>query len=243
MSNFPFKLGVTGNSFPLSVNPYWSRVTLAQIQQPAKNYCLLAFKPGLPLQASELNEIQEIQTMENTLFAAMMSSWPTHLPSYQSPIYGPGWNGTTPLYPQFDGDNTTKNMVGYTGGPADGKIQIKPGWYLITVKSSNLKHWFYLDQEYTVNVPPNLTNYPLYLGFTATYKIIKPAEDTSLYDNSSGTTIIIGTAAGADRIKIELSPPFWTESNIQENFSPMAKKQNTEGIVLYMNNVPVPEIN
>jgi hypothetical protein len=242
MSDYPFQLGVTGNSFPLSGNPYWSRVTLSQLQQqPAKNYFLLAFKPGLPLQASELNEFQEIQMMENTLFSTMVSSWPVYLSGHtgSDPIYGPGWKGTTPLYPEFDRDFTTKNMVGYTG--ASGDLFIRKGWYLVNVKSSNLKHWVYLTQEYFVTGPSE--PFPAFLGFTASYEIVKPAQDPSLYDNSSGTTIIAGAAAGADRIKIKLSNPFWTTDKNLENFSPMAKKLDTDDKILYMNNVPVPEIN
>jgi len=239
MSSFPFIIGPTGNSLPLSTNPYWSRVTLSQIQiQPAKNYVLLAFKPGLPLQASELNEIQEISSMESTLTWTMLSSWPVYLSRHTGnvPIYGPGWQGTTPLYPEFDGQNTFHNMVGVTGTKGD--VFVGKGWYLVTLKSSGLKHWIYLNEDYTV---PGPTQFPAYLGFDASYETVKPTKDPSLYDNSGGTTIISGSPAGADRIAVKISEPFWSSNKQAANFSPMAKKLNTDDDTLYMNNVPVPE--
>jgi hypothetical protein len=92
-----------------------------------------------------------------------------------------------------------------------------------------------------------IPNQPLYLGFTATYDVVKPSSDSSLYDNSSGTTIpISGAPAGADRITVKLSDPFWTNDITTANFSPMIKKIDTEAgtenpyIHLFMNNVPVP---
>ena len=49
----PFSAG-----FPLKPTPFKSRTE--QHLNNSKNYFAVAFKPGFPLQASELNEIQEI---------------------------------------------------------------------------------------------------------------------------------------------------------------------------------------
>jgi hypothetical protein len=246
MSGFPFTLGPLGSIFPLSGNPYWSRTTIAEIQTaPAKNYFLMAFKPGLPLQASELNEMQEVACMQNTLTSTMIASWPIYLASHtgSNPIYGPGWKGTTPLYPEFDDENTTTNMVGisagFSGSSPVNRVLVKKGWYLMTIKSSGMKHWVYLNNEYAVTVPSDNT-IAYYLGFTSSYDTIKPSEDPALYDNSSGTTIIVGAPAGADRITVNISSPFWTNDKNTADFSPMIKKLDTDGDILYMNNVPVP---
>lgn len=238
MTSFPFALGPTGSTFPMSGNPYWSRVNLFEIQgATAKNYALLAFKPGLPLQASELNEIQEINSLNQTLTATMIASWPVYLPSHtgSAPLYGPGWNGVTPLYPQYDGEDTTTNLVGYKNNI----INIREGWYLVTIKTSNLKHWIYLDSGYTRTIPSSEN--VQYLGFTAQYETIKPSQDPSLYDNSTGINLVTGAAAGADRIKVTISPPFWTEDKSSPNFISVAKKINTSTNVIFMNNVPVPQ--
>ena len=230
MTSFPFTLGPLGSTFPMSGNPYWSRVALFQIQaETSKNYVLLAFKPGLPLQASELNEIQEITCMNETLTTTMNFSW--------NGMGGPGWQGTTPLYPKFDGENTTTNMVGYTGSV----ISIREGWYLVTVKSSGLKHWVYLDQGYTRTIPTITNDNKQYLGFIASYETIKPPQDPSLYDNSTGINIAVGAAAGADRIKVNVLAPFWTSDKSSANFSPMVIKINNEADLLFMNNTPVPK--
>jgi hypothetical protein len=238
MSGFPFNLGPEGVTFPLSTNPYWSRVTLSQIQgESPKNYALLAFKPGLPLQASELNEIQEISVMNDTLSAAMQSSWPVYSPAWENEVYGPGWNGTTPLYPVFDGINTGENLVGITGE----NIIVRKGWYLVTVKSSGLKHWVYSNAGYTAAIP-SAPNYQL--GFVASYETVKPSNDPSLYDNSSGASVPnTGAPAGADRIKIKLSAPVWSYKGQTADFSAIVKKIDTgiPGTIFYMNNVPVPQ--
>lgn len=233
MPGFPFDIGVTGNEFPLSGNPYWSRVTISQIRGITfNNYVFLGFKPGFPLQASELNEIQEINAMNETLTHAMNHSWASKITGLN--VYGPAWNGTTPLYPEYDGINTTTNLVGITGN----SVHIRSGWYLVTVKSSNMKHWVYLPVGYTAGSTGAVGNE---LGFLVTYNTVKPAEDPSLYDNSSGTTIpTVVAPAGADRIKVVLSNPIWVMNGQTANFSPILKI-NTGGSLLFMNNVLVPQ--
>jgi hypothetical protein len=235
MSGFPFNIGITGSDLPLSGNPYWSRVTLSLLKgMTANNYVLLGFRPGFPLQASELNEIQEISMLNQTLTQTMISSWPMYLPSNPGIIYGPGWNGITPLYPAFDVTNTSENLVGKTGG----QVIIRKGWYLVAIKSSGLKHWIYLNQGYTAAIPS--TGSGQQLGFIATYQTVNPQQDPSLYDNSTGTTIITGAAAGAERIKVNLSSPMWIQDGNTANFSPILKKIDTSGLTLnFMNNFPV----
>ncbi len=235
-ADYPFKLGVTGSEFPLSSFPYWSRVSLSEIKfDQHKNYSIVAFKPGLPLQASELNEMQETWLMNNTLTCIMNASWPIYLAAYaEGPaIYGPGWKGTTPLYPVFDNRETTTNMVGISGGV----FYARKGWYLVTVPSSGLQHWVYLNTGLTANVPADSQ----YIGFSASYVTVKPTNDPSLYDNSSGTQIpITGAPAGADRIQVKIDSSLVTTTNKnQANFSPIANKINSDSI-RYMNNVPVP---
>lgn len=234
MPGFPFDIGITGSEFPLSGNPYWSRVTLSQLKGITfKNYCFLAFKPGLPLQASELNEIQEINSMNQTLTNVMNSSW---MSSVTGPnVQGPAWNGTTPLYPHYDNLNTTTNLVGITGDV----VHIRQGWYLVTVKSSNLKHWVYLSSGYTAGTTGNPGNQ---LGFLTTYQTVKPVDDTSLYDNSSGTTVPESRSpAGADRIKISLSAPIWVMNGATSNFSPILKRLDNTNNLYFINNVLVPQ--
>jgi hypothetical protein len=68
------------SSFPLSDSPYNSRVEKQELildEYAPKNYQFIAFRPGFPLQASELNEIQEHFQMQLTLSITMMHNWIT----------------------------------------------------------------------------------------------------------------------------------------------------------------------
>ena len=82
-------------SWPLTPGDYFSRVEGDEIefegaldQDRAKNYQMVAFKPGYALQASELNEIQEHFQMQLTLSISMMHNWIT---SGSTPIWN-AWN-------------------------------------------------------------------------------------------------------------------------------------------------------
>jgi len=62
-TNYPFD-----NQFPLTNYPYSSRSWGLNVDSDTKkNYNFVGFKPKSRLQASELNEIQEIFAMQNTL--------------------------------------------------------------------------------------------------------------------------------------------------------------------------------
>lgn len=100
-------------SFPLSPSeghPYNSRVESeisfegGQGTKP-KNYQFVAFRPGFPLQASELNEIQEHFQMQLTLSIAMMNNWITS-------GGGPLWAGADQHFPG-DGEGGNFNSFEY----------------------------------------------------------------------------------------------------------------------------------
>lgn len=231
--SYPFRQGVTGSELPLNSNPYFSRSTLFNFKgATAKNYVMIAFKPGLPLQASELNEMQEIEAINQTLTATMMNSWPVQAPSYDDDdiIYGPGWDGATPVRPRKEDNSPSPSLV-VRANTSTG-VTANPGWYLVRVPSSGLKHWVYLNNS--LYVPPSNNST---IGFFLDYEIIKPINDTSLYDNSTGTeSITPGAAAGADRIHVKIYG--LTASQGATNFSPIVKINNGEA--LFINNVPVP---
>lgn len=231
---YPFKRGVTGSELPLNINPYFSRSTLFDFKgATAKNYVMLAFKPGFPLQASELNEMQEIEAVNQTLTATMINSWPVYTPANTNTvIYGPGWDGATPIQPQGNFELSTSSLITYDNGG----FTANPGWYLIKVESSGLKHWVHLNTPLSLKNLPQSTST---IGFFVDYEIIKPTADPSLYDNSTGTeTITPGSPAGADRIHVKIYG--LTGSAGATNFSPIAKINTENGTALYMNNVSVP---
>lgn len=200
----PFK-----TPFPLATNPFRSRVE-AQTEE-AKNYYAVAFKPGYPLQASELNEIQEIFYVQQTLTQEMISAWTSYsvLSSQDgNPVEGPGWQGCTPLTPITIRKNSD---------PASITLTAKAGWYL--VKHSDINSgfgvWVYNDTDRVIvnNLTPVPLGNPL---IVQSYGIIvKPTtiqcttsstpsttEDTSLQDQSSIN--VVNGPCGAARMQLEV---------------------------------------
>lgn len=101
-------------SFPLANadgRPYNSRaeeeIIFNEGEKP-KNYQFVGFRPGFPLQASELNEIQEHSQMQLTLTINMMNNWITS-------GAGPLWAGANESNPG-DGDSEGANNLVYNTG-------------------------------------------------------------------------------------------------------------------------------
>lgn len=123
-SIFPFKISDDEPRTPLSVSPYNSRVVEHMLDpfDDAENYKYVAFRPGYPLQAAELNEIQEYFYLEFSIIAFITNAWnqysgtpaaqfgETDLQSYA----GPFWDGATPIIPY--------NQLGYSSLLAEGTI-------------------------------------------------------------------------------------------------------------------------
>ena len=133
------------NHWPFSNSPYSSRTfqheinpsdTVAPQFGNPSNYVLSGFRPGFPLQAAELNEIQDRFYLQQSLTITMMHNWITSSVSsmWDSLVGGgsrnlddftrgigdgeaagsgdlavsaPGWRGACPLYPFAISDTTT----------------------------------------------------------------------------------------------------------------------------------------
>jgi hypothetical protein len=218
MPNYPFN-----SKFPLGFT-YASRVE-NQINS-IKNYSLLAFKPGFPLQASELNEIQEIFYAQQTLSAEMIHNW------IGSGTKGPGWNGITPLTPSLLDRNS-------------GTVTLNPGWLFLKNPYflGGLGLWIFNSSTYTFS--PTLQS-DLTYGLMVGYSEITANEDSELKDNSGNTRTIYGTSpySGADRIKITITG---TKSktglsgvvSTDSNYFPIFKTVSTESRIYTLNNYEI----
>jgi len=181
--------------FPFNQNPFRSRVE-SQINA-SKNYYAVAFKPGFPLQASELNEMQEIFYVQNTLNAGVLFSW-----------VGSGtvpWDGCTPY--------NSNQMIGVATSSKGITAFAQIGWYLIkhTKTNGGLGTWVYNDTVTTVI--SGFTGAP---GTTGYYGIvIKPVTISCTTNIPAGTTQdrtlqdsnnmnIINGPCGADRLKLNI---------------------------------------
>lgn len=195
-----------GGDFPLNQDPYNSRLQ-TQIEA-VKNYFMVAFKPGFPLQASELNEIQEIFYIQQTLTQSMFSSWHTkdYLEQDGAGMLATPWNGCTPLSPSLIIHNTDNNKI---------TITADAGWYLTKQTDTNGGFGVWV---YNPTIVVLLTDY--YSGSASSLDgdygmIIKQVsvncttnsspvanEDRSLQDSSNIN--VINGPCGAARLKIEI---------------------------------------
>lgn len=163
--------GNTDNSSTLSRSPFYSRFT--QFENTNSNYALIAFTPGLALQAAELNELQDNFHKVSTLNNLMLSNWTLEVMKNISSINllnGVIWSGTVPLNP----NQITKSSDTFT---------FSEGWYYYNHKS-NLQYWIYLDSDQTFNAS-SLSD--VYIGFNVNLIDVYSNTDNRLNDNSSGS--------------------------------------------------------
>ena len=214
-------------NLPLVNYPYNSRVGI----DPAK-YQMVAFRPGYPLQASELNEIQDHIYVQQALTVMMWANWCTFKVASTTDSTGPGWDGATPLQPSL---LTKSGSV----------LSVNPGWYLCKMKSSQLYFWLYN------NLP--VTNFSLtavpdddYIGFSITTQgvdadgnpllsgsFIDCQDDPSLEDNAGGASGF----CGADRYKVEITAVGTNSTGFATNFVPIVQKKTNQ--FLFLNNTIV----
>lgn len=222
---------------PLSANPYNSRVQsqLNVTGANVKNYYMLAFTPGYALQASELNEIQELFYIHESLMNRFYANW-------QSSGYSklPFWEGLIPLDPvnyiQVSGTPTVSVIDG--AETATITLTITQGWYLWTDADSKLNFW--ISNAFDNNSVELEVKNNEYIGFEVLKELISccpsqpcpESSDETLRDNSQGGTENWFTC-GASRLSAKiLSDSTGTSSfsgqvsvrnDIASNFYPILK--------------------
>jgi len=183
----PFSIG-----FPLTLTPFKSRTE--QQLDTAKSYFAVAFKPGYPLQASELNEIQEIFYIQKSLtddLLKLSTGWTTGTVP---------WVGATPML---------KDMITCESRP-NGLVYIDEGWYYIKDPQINggIGVWAYNDTNMSFYPPHNEeTESPTYGLIVNTITVECTNSQTSenitdpyLQDQSNFN--VIGGPCGAARISL-----------------------------------------
>lgn len=243
----PFTSGTT----PLKNAPYFSRIADTNlIDTPANvNYPMLAFKPGYALQASELNEIQDIFYVQKTLSDNLLENWwktgsNLSLTGVETtPLYGPGWEGAIPLKPTqliYTDTSPTFKFV-----PSSDRL-----WFLITEVNTKFKFWISVDSTAIQNIVFNKTTLPsiTFLGIkiqTSFVNCSSASTDAGFIFNDNSTGNYVQNTCGASRFKIELnsSSPFTTQASVTANFLPILKirkNADTESqnliLIQYMNN-------
>lgn len=227
---------------PLDDVPYYSRIT-EQYGTENKNYYMLGFNPGYALQASELNELQELFFLNQSLNTRMTGFWSTYATAPKI------WNGLIPVDPRPPLATADASNLGtislttptYASDVANFNLFMRPGWFYWVDTDSKLGFWVYINKTIT-NKPYATTvianesgvaaTYTNYVGFVGTKKIITccPSADCSgdkdatLRDNSSGSSETAYFTCGASRLQIlfENDPVIRTGTS-DVNFYPIYK--------------------
>ena len=217
---FPFN-----SNLPLTVSPYYSRVTnLTANSATPYNYPLIAFTPGYALQASELNEIQETFYLQQSLTQGMFANWPLtgEVGKVGATLKYPMWNGAVPYNPS-------------TVTFANGVVTVNIGWYLVTV-GNGLKYWLYNNNALTAAATADQQ-----IGFSLTFEFIPCSESQSaegyvFTDNSAGYNN--GNSCGAHRYKVTISNTLEVGAN---PFRPIVElvTVGTTTVCQYLNNLKI----
>lgn len=195
-------------SLPLRIIPYNSRIN-SLYDRESKNYVLVAFNPGYALQASELNEMQELFFINQSLNTRMMANWTGN--EYNIPF----WEGLIPLAPSNseseDNNVIIRNSSITTGGEAQFQVEINPGWFYWTDYTSKLSFWirYNLTTIQTFSTSLGGNGGTEFIGFDINTKYILccPSincgeNDNTLRDNSTTGGENFFTC-GASRVKAE----------------------------------------
>jgi hypothetical protein len=210
---------INANSFPLSISPYKSRISGLLFPglagDAAKNYPYVAFKPGFPLQASELNEVQEMlmtQTNLNTTFLARFFSQNNQEPTSENSnaaytLYGNGYLDEAPGFTiEVSGSSIT--------------LTIEIGW--ICVVLDGMRYWIYneFNREVTLSRSDFASSFVKYLKLNPELLYIPCSSDSSnegwILNDNSDSTFESGTC-GANRIRVRLSDTPITVVNSAQN--------------------------
>jgi hypothetical protein len=194
-----------GNTLPLTDAPYYSRLNdnfTPSTGEDTKNYYLLGFNPGYALQASELNEIQELFFLNLNLTQRMNSNW-LSVQGYRIPF----WEGMIPV----NSNLISISSISATNGTLSFTVTFDAGWYMWTDPSTKMSFWVYSDTSYTktISTPGTVS-----VGFIGSKNnvtccpsddnLCDENQDSEIRDNSQGDTNTYNTC-GASRKNVKFT--------------------------------------
>lgn len=198
-SPFGFKLPLTDSPFNSRIDSQYDLVGTEFNSN--KNYYMLGFNPGYALQASELNELQELFFLNQNLTQQMNALWQSQ--NYKIPF----WQGLIPLDPtNVSISNPTDNSATFTFD-----VSVPNSWYLWTEATSLMSFWIYKNQSSASNVKTFsvFKNQKIFIGYNVQKTTIEccpndncsETTDDSLRDNSDGSSVGQYNTCGASRLK------------------------------------------
>lgn len=212
-----------GSSLPLQQNPYNSRI-YSEYADEGKNYYMLAFTPGYALQASELNEIQELFFLNQNLTQRMNYNWQANA------LKIPFWEGLIPLDPK---GVTASTPTTISGEASTDRVSISSGWYLWTDSTSKMSFWIHLNNDIISSSAVTTTSADVeYIGLELSKNTItccpsaecSDTQDPSLRDNSQGNYENFFTC-GAARLGVTFGSQVLIRrpTSVTSNFYPILK--------------------
>lgn len=227
-------MAINSNSFPLSISPYKSRISglifPGLAGDAAKNYPYVAFKPGFPLQASELNEMQEmliLQTNLNTTFISRFFSQNNEEPTLENK------NASYTLYGNGFLDETPGFTITSSGDSME--IVLTIGW--ICVVYNDMRYWIYneFNREITVSRSDFSSSSTKFIKLNPTLQYIPCSSNDQtegwILNDNSDNTFESGTC-GANRIKLRLADTPITVSNSAQDNSLLKLESSPDGSFL-----------
>ena len=203
----------------LNIFPYSSRKQDTQ----NKNYTQLGFKPGILLQAAELNELQENIVLQQTLTLSLSYNWPKFGKKYQhenvldftiyetlsgrfDEVYEfpiPNLNYCVPQNPSLIKSDVLGNAI---------FITLSSGWYNVPVRNENI--WCFMEGK-TVSIPLSGTvDTKVYLTISEEVVPSSFIPSDEGYDfNDKSSKFLNPITDGADRVKINLDITTSPENN------------------------------
>lgn len=236
-------LNTESNLFPLSRSPYLSRVSTHA--EEFKNYTMLAFNPGFALQAAELNEIQELFFLNQTLSHRLNANWIQINNGQTTPYTAPYWEGLVPLSPDYL--TITSPTFGTAASPSFNlSYTLSPGWYLYTDKTSKLTFWIWNNTEITETISGVVTTYAG-LNVTTSYvdccqtdsecdgkdRTLRDASQASYQDFTCGSSRFKVSIESTDGMQFTESNP--TTTSISDEFSYLFRVDLTLNKVIFPN--------
>ena len=209
---------------PLKTSPFYSRL-YDNLQTNDVNYTMIAFNPGYALQASELNELQELFFLNLNLTQRMNSTWMSSVTTEPGGYRPPFWEGAIPLNPNYiEVINSTWN-----GTSLNVNVSISDGWYLITDTASKMSFWVTNTTDYINETIQGTGFSTYYIGFEGSFDQIdccpndtcEENQSEDLRDNSQGFTNTWNTCGGS-RFKLTLEN-IDISGSLPSNFYPIIK--------------------
>jgi len=217
----PENILLNQNAYKLSPFPFSSR-KFESISLKKKNYAEIGFKPGLSLQAAELNEIQEHFFLKSSLLTLFYSSWPLYFKTnsqvIESLVGGNDVNYLTPNIwePEKSYPLRSKNQITIELNN-DNTITLKfgIGWYhipIVTTSGLVKNNWFYLFESQSLSVPLSITDQSFYISYEISIvesshveKDLNGAEIEGYFFNDRSNQFINPNSDGADRVKLTIT--------------------------------------